>query len=363
MDKSLFQWGEDDIRPVLFFELSRGLTRESLQSMIQTIIERAKKQNTPMQGYVDLFVLAFQTRDINEGKGERQLFYWFILELYKIYPETTLLTLHLIPSKYGSWKDIRTLLEMTEENKEYKKLQDHLFNMFEIQLKEDIQNYQIRSTRELVSLCAKWSPREGRHYSWFSKRLAIKMFRNKTIKTHSLEESETRLKQAKYNKNQKDIEYYTKEIKHAKQSCYKQYRQTVAQLNKFINTTEVFMCEGKWSHIEPRRVPTKCLQIHLNAFLNKDTNGNQRSDKKDRIECANHFHTLDTQMKGDNTMTDYQIKQLDDERYDPIREICQEIKTHNRQLNINEEIHKINHEIDDLTKHLETLRTQKQKMN
>jgi len=305
--ESLSQWGVEDIRLALFFKLCRGLDRKNLQTFIQNIIQQAKTQNTPekeIQGYVDLFLLAFQTRDIDEGKGERQLFYWFILELFKLYPETTLMTLPLIPAKYGSWKDMITLLEMTEENKEYKKLQDYLFTMFETQLKEDKQTYYRKlynkstETQEQVSLCAKWAPREGRHFSWFSKRLAIKMFRNEpdlypngSLRTHSVEEAEKLLKQAKQNNIQKDIEYYTKDLKHAKQSCYKRYRQTVAQLNKFINTTEVLMCdkEGKWSQLTPSHIPAKCLKIHRNAFLNKDKKGNQRSDKEDRITCATNF--------------------------------------------------------------------------
>lgn len=309
---SLSEFGVEDIRLALFFKLCRGLSRENLQRFINNIIHQAEKQENPekeLQGYVDLFLLAFQTRDIDEGKGERQLFYWFILELYKLYPETTLMTLPLIPAKYGSWKDIISLLELTEEeiktNSVYKRLQDYLFTMFETQLKEDKQIYYrktltnftvTKEVQEQVSLCAKWAPREGRHYSWFSKRLAIKMFRNEpdlypngSLRTQSVEEVERQLRKAKETKD--NIESYNLNLKKAKQSCYKRYRQTVAQLNKFINTTEVLMCdkEGKWSNLVPSHIPAKCLKIHRNAFLNKNKKGEQRSETEDRIQCATNF--------------------------------------------------------------------------
>lgn len=305
---SLSEWGVEDLRLALFFKLCRGLEHSKLQEMFGNIVKEAEKREIPeqeLQGYVDLFLLAFQTRDIDEGKGERQLFYWMLLELYGVFPKTTLELLPLIPAKYGSWKDMVTLLEMTEKEEKYKVMQDRIFKMFMTQLQEDKQVYyrKIRTTEnidkevEVVSLCAKWAPREGRHYSWFSKRLAIMMFKeepdlypNGSLRTESVKEVETKIKKTQ---NLEEKKVLQQDLKKSKQSCYKRYRQTVAQLNKYLNTTEVLMCdkEGKWSNLVPGHIPAKCLKIHRKAFLNKTKNGEIRSDKQDRLQCATNFQT------------------------------------------------------------------------
>ena len=83
-EKSLSEWGVNDMRVAMSFKLVRGLDRDKLKEFVRDIVFEAKKQLDPtqeLQGYVDMFVMAFNTRDIHDGKGERDLFYWFIIEL------------------------------------------------------------------------------------------------------------------------------------------------------------------------------------------------------------------------------------------------------------------------------------------
>ena len=115
-EESLSEWGVGDPRLALDFNTVRGMPRDRLKTLIQNILDEARKRREAgeeIQGYVDLFVLAFQTRDIGEGKGERQLFYWFITEMMTIFPDTTKTLMDLLPQhNYGSFLDLNKMYKM-----------------------------------------------------------------------------------------------------------------------------------------------------------------------------------------------------------------------------------------------------------
>lgn len=345
---SLTEWGTDDQRVAFDFKLVRGLTRNKLQEFVRNVIAEARKRGVngkkdeEIQGYVDLFCLMFNVRDIDEGKGERLLFYWYLIELHHYFPETVQASLPLIPAKYGSWKDIKMILEILQtdlknvegafranpRHKELKSLEEDLLTMFQTQMKDDkqvceekelLQNQILKEKLKDVSnsktdeiskleaqlkdlqpsLCAKWIPREGRHFSWLAKRLAKLMFadhdelrENGSVKTESLTSATKRLKEAQQqNNSSNEIDELKKNVDFARRSCYKRYRKLVAGLNRKINTAEIMMCdpEGKWKHLVPSTIPARCLKIHRKAFFNKTKTGKQRSDKTDRKACAENF--------------------------------------------------------------------------
>lgn len=349
METSLSEWGVGDQRLAFFFKLCRGLGRPALQEFVRNVVAEALKRGKEgypeqeVQGYTDLFVMAFQTRDIDEGKGERQLFYWMMLELNKYFPETVLASLPLIPARYGSWKDIKLLLEMIQEDlkgvkgafrknpqqDELEKLEEAFLLMFETQLWDDdkvrAEIFSLRAKAQApssavleesemtelkkqlgelqVGLCGKWAPREGRHFSWLAKRMAVRMFRDKpdfrsdgSVRTDSVEDAEKAMKDARSkNADRGTMDALGKNLKAAQQSCYKRYRQLCARLNKHIKTAEVMMCdvEGKWDHLAPGAIPARCLKIHRKAFFNQickgPNKGQQRSTRADRVACAERF--------------------------------------------------------------------------
>ena len=338
---SLSEWGVGDQRVAFFFKLCRGLSREKLQEFIRNVVSESLKRGKEgfpeqeIQGYVDLFVLMIQTRDIDEGKGERDLFYWFLVELHRYFPDTVLSLLPLIPGKYGSWKDVKLLLEIlqgdlksvkgefrkTDREKELESLTDSLMSLYETQLwdddstltqreglssrletvpdgpeKEELKN---QLSELVIGLCAKWCPREGGHFGWIGKRLAIRMFHDKTdvryngsVCTDSLDDAKKKLSDARKSGGSSSlVADLEKNVKAAQQSCYKRYRQLCARLNKHIKTSEILMCdkEGKWNQLVPSSIPARCLKIHRKAFMNKTKKGEQRSSLQDRIECASNF--------------------------------------------------------------------------
>ena len=357
-EESLSEWGVGDQRLAMFFKLCRGLGRPALNEFVRNVVGEAIKRGRgghpeqELQGYVDLMVMAFQTRDIDEGKGERQLFYWMVLEMYKYFPETVLASLPLIPARYGSWKDIKLMLEMVQDDlkgmkgafrknpqqEELEKLEEAFLLMFETQLWDDdkvrAEIFSLRAKAESegwylgplnpmeealqeegqaslkkklgelqVGLCGKWAPREGRHFSWLAKRMAIRMYHDKpdfrsdgSVRTDSVDDAEKAMKDASSKKaDRATMDALDKNLKAAKQSCFKRYRQLCARLNKHIKTAEVMMCdvEGKWDHLAPGAIPARCLKIHRKAFFNQickgPNKGQQRSSRADRIACAEKF--------------------------------------------------------------------------
>ena len=69
------------------------------------------------------------------------------------------------------------------------------------------------------------------------------------------------------------------------------YRKLVVGINKRLGTVEILMAGGEWSRISPGSVPSQCLNLHRNAFLN--TNPSKRAQTtastNDRIQCASNF--------------------------------------------------------------------------
>ena len=262
-----------DERVGFAFQLVRGLDRQKLQAnfgacLNQGQIEGGMKtwgkglvdsdlaREAARQVAADMCVLAFQTRDIREGKGERQLFHWMMLELYKEWPATSLELCGLIP-EYGSWKDVNQLLEVLEAEGEgeaaFADLEARLLQMYVDQLRKDVG----AKTSER-SLAGKWAPREGHHFNATAKRLASLLFPGAGLRKARTD-----------------------------------YRKLVAGLAKSLDVVEVKMCAGEFSAIRPGAVPAKCLKNHRAAFMNEVATGKRkgeaRSEDADRVACKDNF--------------------------------------------------------------------------
>ena len=78
--------GVDDPRLTFFFKIVRGLKKEEISQFIEDIMD-LYKANDDVNLLVDLLILAFQTRDIRGGKGERLIFYHMLIQLYDHFPK------------------------------------------------------------------------------------------------------------------------------------------------------------------------------------------------------------------------------------------------------------------------------------
>jgi len=94
----------------LFFQSVRGADSERIELYINNIINSGDKN-----AINDLFVLMFQTRDCNGGKGERDIFYTMFLTLYKTHPAIIIDLLDVIAT-FGYFKDYWNILHKINNN-------------------------------------------------------------------------------------------------------------------------------------------------------------------------------------------------------------------------------------------------------
>jgi hypothetical protein len=218
--------------------LNRGLSAADIATSLHDVFANGSTQDK-----VDAFVLAFQTRDVRGGKGERDLFYHMMQSLMNEHAAATNATLPLIP-EYGCWRDVFKLDAIAS---------DALRAMTVAQLQKDA------STPEgqTISLLAKHAPRE-------------------------------------HNKGDKPLASALAQMLNPKQpKAHELYRKVLSALNKRLQTVEVAMCAKEFSSIDPAKVPGRCLKVHTKAFLNQVVKGKHGrkvpSADLDRITAAQHF--------------------------------------------------------------------------
>ena len=251
--------GVGDSRVALFTMLNRNLDPDTLQNGIRKVFADSKK-NEQVQMQLDMFLMAFQTRDIRGGKGEKQLFYIFMKTLYELDPVITMNVIRHVP-EYGCWRD------MWEIMKEVPELTPEVLKVTRDAFLTDCL-HMVAGSVEKMSLLAKWLPREGSVYSNAAKEIAAFLYPTVT-------------------NGKKRMMLYRKEV---------------SAMNKALKTVEINMCGGTWQHIEPERVPGRCLKIHSKAFYNlKDTQGKEElryPDSEDRMECRHHFLDWKEELKA-----------------------------------------------------------------
>ncbi len=251
--------GQGDPRVALFTSLVRDCEKDFIE---RHLLESYKLSPE------DAFVLAFQTRDVRGGKGERELFYKMMTVLE---PHLTDKLLALIP-EYGSWHDVFELMHRGVKVQELRK-------MAYKQLKKDLKDMKEGKS---ISLCAKWAPREGSKY--------------------------------------KDVARIMANLKPEDKKSTQRYklmamRSHLSTLNKYLKTTEINMCNGTWAAIKPSAVPGRSLKIHRKAFFNQKLKSlAERFALEDRRACAKHFqeHVAaairgEVTLKGNNVVFPHEI--------------------------------------------------------
>ena len=115
--------GVDDPRVALSVLLVRNQSHEIIYESIEKILNYPTTDSKKRELEIDLFLIAFQTRNIRGGKGEREISMTMFTKLYEKRPELLLYVLYLVPY-YGYWKDLFFLWEKikneTLHNKIYK---------------------------------------------------------------------------------------------------------------------------------------------------------------------------------------------------------------------------------------------------
>lgn len=223
-----------------------------------------------------LMRILFNTRDIINGKGEYTLFYhllyqWNSLYKYNTYIKNILetgLRINFFGSQneepYGSWKDVKYILELFKQKKQDLNTGIPLFvTLLSVQqLKEDYLLINDETKKRHISLVSKWLPREqSSRFGHLAKHIVKHVYNNGNNFTNT---------QQQYH-------------------FMKKYRTMIASLNREINTVQILQCSGRWNEINfEKNVTSITMNRQRYAFSNKGKNKDRRFDL-DRIECERNY--------------------------------------------------------------------------
>eukprot|EP00968_Pinguiococcus_pyrenoidosus_P026651 scaffold7326_cov249-Pinguiococcus_pyrenoidosus.AAC.3 len=127
----------------------------------------------------------------------------------------------------------------------------------------------------VISLAAKWAPREKRShdaYSRIAREVALKLF---PVGGEG---------------------YWASADKAA---AKRKYRKLVARLNAHLETVEVHMSAHEWDEVDPARVPSRAMTVYRKALRNLDAKGNARSEDPARIRLAERVEQLAAATRAD----------------------------------------------------------------
>ena len=205
-----------------------------------------------------LFKLIVYTRDIYDGKGERDLTYNMIMVWYKHFPSLAMYIFEKICSKFGSWKDAKYLCHFIKHNANHflseekqEKCLENIIQIMNTQLHNDITN------RNNLSLIAKWIPREKSKFGWLYECLVKNWNQKEKEKTY----------QPSY-------------------KIYKKYRKILTSLNRKIDTPQIKQCERKSHEIDYYHVSLITKRKNTDYFLQNPTKYQSPSNQKRRSDFS-----------------------------------------------------------------------------
>lgn len=257
----------------LSFKLVRNCTPELINNDIEEVFSQVANRSSESSDFIEtlvnLFVLAFSTRDCRGGKGEKAIFYSMLLKLYKIHPLSAITVLKFIPH-FGYYKDFLLILNLLNpEDESTTQLSDAIIKLLAEQLKTDHDN--LSQGKSKLSLAAKYFPREGKK---FAKKNPI-YFKKLVTQVNSLIPSNSTI------------------------SELQNYRQILAKITQLLDVPETLMCGKRFASIAFSNVPSLCLNRHTSAFLNEKLKvpptaleqftGNRFPLDEDRVQARQNF--------------------------------------------------------------------------
>jgi len=237
-------------------DLNVKCVRGADASVLRTALDSVLALKT-QEALEDAFVLAFHSRNIRGGKGEKAVFQNLYLRLCETNPIVAKALLDLIPH-YGCWNDLLVLGEVSNRN-----ITKAIVDLYADTL------YKESKLEKPATLAAKWAPREGSKHKDLAKQIAWTLFPPQLVEKHG--------------------------------SQMRHYRRLVADMNAKLNTVEVLMCTDRWDMIVPASVPGRAGKLYSKAFLNlpsthrvkgmpKPKDGEFRCpDDAKRMECRRKF--------------------------------------------------------------------------
>jgi hypothetical protein len=240
------------------------------QKMFQLLTEKKAKV---LEKIIDVIL---HTRNIDSGRGLRDLTYSYLYTLQQFVPMKTVFTLYMmVKQKIGSWRDVRAYCEfLAQENGQDDPFIKPIICLYNDQISKDNKIWKTvmkdwreeimpkPEAREFISYAAKWVPREAKGRRWLFD-ILVSLYNDPEY---------TAIRESAKTPEQQEA---------AERKCKMMYRKMVSNLNKELDTLEIKQCANEWATIDPNKLSTSQLYDGANTFTNKDT--------KDRAECASTF--------------------------------------------------------------------------
>jgi hypothetical protein len=237
------------------------------QKMFQILTEHKEK------ALVQIIDAILHTRNIDSGRGLRDLTYSYLYTLQQFSPMKTVFTLYMmVNQKIGSWRDVRAYCEfLAQETSQDNPLIKPIICLYNDQILKDNQIWKKMMREEImpkpdarkyISYAAKWVPREAKGRRWLFD-ILVSMYKDPEY---------TAIRESAKTPEQQEA---------AERKCKMMYRKMVSNLNKELDTLEIKQCANEWATIDPAKLSTSQLYDGASAFTNKET--------EDRSECASTF--------------------------------------------------------------------------
>lgn len=253
----------------------------------------------------DAIVLAFLTRNIRGGKGEKTLSYQMFVQICQHFPHTGLRLLPLFVH-FGYWKDLLLLVDHSRKLGKVdlkNRIQQEALILMRDQFDKDlaiVKAYEMQDKNKKdaaaagpkISLLAKWLPRENSH---FDRRLKVV---------------------------DKFLQFDSQVTDAYRYRALKEYRRRVAKLTAYLDLPEVYLSAQRADEMNFSKIASKATFKLSRALLNETKDGSTRypQDPK-RVKCANLFvqHLLHTGCKGQTLMPDEIVEEILKGNISPMR--------------------------------------------
>jgi hypothetical protein len=246
-----FEYKDEDVGDALVgfdFKCMRGFDTGRIGSFVEQIMA---------ENNIGLILrhLAF-VRDIDEGKGEREVYYHYIYRVFCVYPEEVLRAIPVIIRHFGSWRDIKGLLRIAMVMDDYQ-FQQVILNMIKTQAEEDME---IATTfvpdegdegRRPISLLGKYLPGEKTSGRYNAKLIAKFIFKGS--------------------------------------NKMRSYRKMKSTLTRYINLLERNLCANTREQIECDKIPAGAMKKYRVSLTNRTKNGGVKSTDQGRVEFASRL--------------------------------------------------------------------------
>ena len=238
----------EDIQGFLaeYFQIMRGTPNLEIKKIIQSILANCIPHNgfKDYKSICDLIKIILFVREPRYGKGERDVTYMALIELFNYLPKSTIYVIQKL-GIFGYYKDMVNIYNHSLCNNE---LKEQVVKIMVDVLKCDMSKLMVGNN---ITLAAKWFPTE-RSDKELVKKLASQLFYGVRM-------------------NEK----------------LRIYRNLITKLRSKLNLVENNLCKNTTSEINPATIPSKAATLYSKALRNISTSPFPKNHIKSKTHSKN----------------------------------------------------------------------------